>query len=280
MPLSSAVAHLCVFINAHLSFNDANKVAVIASSSQGAVFLYPTAATTAATQGKTTNAENDSTSDVEMAGSNNGTSTKPEKADANYYRPFHHVQQAITSSLKKHGDGLKAESLSPTTAMAGAMTLALTYINKQTILANSVIPSSDANASGAQSENAPVLLTSRILILSVTGHLENQYIPIMNTVFACQRMSIPIDIAKIAGGSVLLQQAAHETKGIYLEIENPQGLLQYLLMGLLSDSTGRKHLLSAKKEAVDFRAACFCHRKVIDMGFVCSICLSSESDLL
>lgn len=30
---------------------------------------------------------------------------------------------------------------------------------------------------------------------------------------------------------------------------------------------------------VDFRAACFCHRRVVDVGFVCSICLSSESDL-
>lgn len=26
---------------------------------------------------------------------------------------------------------------------------------------------------------------------------------------------------------------------------------------------------------VDFRAACFCHKKVVDVGFVCSICLSS-----
>lgn len=25
---------------------------------------------------------------------------------------------------------------------------------------------------------------------------------------------------------------------------------------------------------VDFRASCFCHRKVVDVGFVCSVCLS------
>jgi transcription initiation factor TFIIH subunit 3 len=25
---------------------------------------------------------------------------------------------------------------------------------------------------------------------------------------------------------------------------------------------------------VDFRAACFCHRNVVDTGFVCSVCLS------
>ncbi|KAE8244989.1 hypothetical protein A4X13_0g6134 [Tilletia indica] len=27
-------------------------------------------------------------------------------------------------------------------------------------------------------------------------------------------------------------------------------------------------------DSVDFRAACFCHRKVVDVGFVCSVCLS------
>jgi hypothetical protein len=27
---------------------------------------------------------------------------------------------------------------------------------------------------------------------------------------------------------------------------------------------------------VDFRAACFCHKNVVDVGFVCSVCLSSE----
>lgn len=28
---------------------------------------------------------------------------------------------------------------------------------------------------------------------------------------------------------------------------------------------------------VDYRAACFCHRELIDIGFVCSVCLSSKS---
>ena len=25
---------------------------------------------------------------------------------------------------------------------------------------------------------------------------------------------------------------------------------------------------------VDYRAACFCHRQLVDVGFVCSVCLS------
>ena len=34
--------------------------------------------------------------------------------------------------------------------------------------------------------------------------------------------------------------------------------------------------MSPGNVGVDFRAACFCHRKVVDLGFVCSVCLSSE----
>ncbi|KAK4150097.1 transcription factor Tfb4-domain-containing protein [Chaetomidium leptoderma] len=33
-------------------------------------------------------------------------------------------------------------------------------------------------------------------------------------------------------------------------------------------------LVTPSADAVDFRAACFCHRNVVDTGFVCSICLS------
>ena len=33
-------------------------------------------------------------------------------------------------------------------------------------------------------------------------------------------------------------------------------------------------LVSIPKSHVDFRAACFCHRQLIDIGFVCSVCLS------
>ena len=29
------------------------------------------------------------------------------------------------------------------------------------------------------------------------------------------------------------------------------------------------------KQRVDYRAACFCHRHLVEIGFVCSVCLSS-----
>ncbi len=60
-----------------------------------------------------------------------------------------------------------------------------------------------------------------------------------------------------------------------MHVDSPQGFLQYLMMAFLPDQTARKNLILPTQVDVDFRAACFCHKKVVDVGFVCSICLSS-----
>jgi hypothetical protein len=47
-----------------------------------------------------------------------------------------------------------------------------------------------------------------------------------------------------------------------------------LLWLFLPDEETRKMLVYPTKSEVDFRAACFCHHKLIDVGYVCSVCLS------
>jgi len=47
-----------------------------------------------------------------------------------------------------------------------------------------------------------------------------------------------------------------------------------LLWLFLPDESTRKMLVYPPKTHVDFRAACFCHRKLVDIGYVCSVCLS------
>ncbi|MCJ1370914.1 RNA polymerase II transcription factor B subunit 4 [Loxospora ochrophaea] len=267
LPLSKAIANLLVFINAHLAFNYANKVAIIASHIQRAEFLYPPSSSSAAAP-KPPIATNGS-ADIDMqdslptSSSVNGThhpNGNHPADDANKYRPFRLIEETLLTSLRALISTTTPSTLSstPTTSIAGALTLALTYINKQaTISPLSTNP-----------------LNSRILILSVSGDLAHQYIPIMNCIFASQRLNIPVDIAKIAGDTVFLQQASDATHGTYIKLEHPQGLLQYLMMGFLPDQTHRRSLISPTQVGVDFRAACFCHRRVVDVGFVCSICLS------
>ncbi|KAF2166035.1 hypothetical protein M409DRAFT_23762 [Zasmidium cellare ATCC 36951] len=291
LPLSKVVANLLVFINAHIAINHANRVAVLASHAERAEFLYPTPARA---QSAASHANGAGDGDVSMTDGNSMGRGGPVQApdDANKYRPFAHIEHALTSNLRDLMSRTTPAALSstPATMMAGALTMALTYISKQsaalpmgntTSQFNYSDPSAmaggnDFSSDGTRSSGA-MGLTSRILILSVSGDLANQYIPVMNSIFACQRLSIPIDILKLAGDTVFLQQAADATGGVYMALDNETraGFLQYLMFAYLPDQTARDHLIMpGEGEGVDFRAACFCHRRVVDIGFVCSICLS------
>lgn len=46
-------------------------------------------------------------------------------------------------------------------------------------------------------------------------------------------------------------------------------------MAFLPGVVVRKLLHLPGQEQIDLRAACFCHKKIVDIGYVCSICLSS-----
>jgi transcription initiation factor TFIIH subunit 3 len=293
LPLSKAVANLLVFVNAHLAINYANRVAVIASHSERAEWLYPTPAHTSAYRGQANGAHSNGP-DVEMQDAGETAVGGPVQApdDANKYRPFAQLEHAFLNNLRNLMSSTTTDAISstPSTMLAGALTRALAFISKQTAsiptaTTNTQFDYSDANAVGGNdlvsdpSRAATALsLTGRILIISVSGDLADRYIEIMNTIFACQRMSIPIDVLKLAGDPVFLQQAADTTDGIYMSLDIPQkraGLLQYLMFAYLPDQTARNHLIvPGEGEGVDFRAACFCHKKVVDIGYVCSICLS------
>ena len=206
----------------------------------------------------------------------------PNLDDANKYRPFALIESSLLASLRDliSKTAEKDVATTSTTQMAGALTLALSYINKATVLYSDTTSASKPAPSGIEAPEHSTGLQSRILVVSVSGDLAHQYIPIMNTTFAAQRLRIPIDILKLAGDTVFLQQASDTTKGIYMHLRSPQGLLQYLMRAFLPDQMARKNLVASTQEVVDFRAACFCHRKVVDVGFVCSICLSSKSSYL
>ncbi|KAI9836472.1 MAG: hypothetical protein M1819_001504 [Sarea resinae] len=307
LPLSKAIANILVFINAHLAFNYANKVAVIASHSQRAQFLYPSppSASTSLDHHDAPQLPASATGqeDTEMADAPpkpklkltlNGRKPTPSSAspaaeagqarttdDANKYLPFRLVEEEVMSNLRALIASTTASDISTTnsTQMAGALTLALSYTNKQA-LAYTESNGGSAGATGDRGGNdgrepeKAKQLQSRILVLSVSGDLAFQYIPVMNCIFAAQRQRIPIDILKIAGDTVFLQQASDATRGIYLPLDPRQGLLQYLMMAYLPSPLTRQHLIPPTQVNVDFRAACFCHKRVVDVGYVCSICLS------
>lgn len=283
--LSKAVSELLIFINAHLAFNHSNRVAVLASHCQEAVWLYPSSPLTA------------SDSSGKLA---QGIDAGSPPSDPNKYRPFALIEHELLHNLRLLLSRTTEADLlaSPTsTTLAGTLTLALSYISK-TVPAGAhgssatFNPDTIAQGSAARSSGGS---NARVLIVSTSGDLAAQYIPLMNLIFAAQHLRIPLDILKLAGDTVLLQQASYTTSGVFLtpasiptsasaeasngaavtEKSPPEvSLLPTLLFAFLPDPVTRAHLVPPTAVNVDFRAACFCHRRVVDIGYVCSICLS------
>ncbi|KAG5519420.1 hypothetical protein PMAC_002047 [Pneumocystis sp. 'macacae'] len=229
----SAIKEILVFLNAHLSSNQSNDLAVLASHTNFVQYLYPS---------------------VQASSEDNEKILEKNKEDqsfqkSNMYRPFYLMNKQIKDNLKKLIDEANQQDEdTPSTMIGGSLCMALAYVNRAMRNANK-------NRQKA-----------RILIISVSSDITFQYVPIMNCIFGAQK--------KIGGDTIFLQQASDATKGIYLHLDKPKSLLQYLLMIFLPDQRVRQHLALPLQLNVDFRAACFCHKKILDIGFVCSVCLS------
>lgn len=115
----------------------------------------------------------------------------------------------------------------------------------------------------------------RILCINGSPDVPAQYIATMNAIFSAQRHGVVIETCMVGtNDSAFLQQAAHITEGLYLRPRRTGALLQYLLTVFSADTYTRSFMQMPKLTGVDFRASCFCHKKTIDMGYVCSVCLS------
>ncbi|PHH82882.1 hypothetical protein CDD82_4417 [Ophiocordyceps australis] len=252
LPLSKAVANLLVFVNAHLAFSNANQVALIAAHVDRAVWLYPAPPRSA-------------TADAALASI---------PASANKYPHFAHIESTVTASIRHLTDATTEANLAQTTThLSGSLTLALSHINKAT-QALSATTAAVGDAVQANNVTAPMSLKGRILVISVSDSEPSQYIPTMNAVFAAAHARVAIDTLALAGDQAFLQQACSYTNGTFLVASKPQGMLTYLMFGLIADTEARKSLVTPTHDKDDFRVTCFCHFKVIDKALVCHECLS------
>lgn len=121
-------------------------------------------------------------------------------------------------------------------------------------------------------------------MLSIVTNFEEsskRYLPCMNGFFAAQRDSIMIDCCNLEHGEEtssscesLFQQGCQMTGGFYMRPKVPESLLEYLMTAFMADSSVRGFLRYPSACGVDYRASCFCHKKLVDTGYVCSVCLS------
>ncbi|KAI9296835.1 transcription factor Tfb4 [Neoconidiobolus thromboides FSU 785] len=261
-----ALEQILVFINAFLASSHNNQIALIAAHPKACEFIYPS--------------QKEIQPEVISRYENCGRKapiledgTKLELSKCGNYFEFKKVNIQIQENLDDFIGNMDIElndSRYKYSSITAAISKALCYTHQKI------------------KEEALNNLKSRILILSVSPDPPHHYIPMMNSIFSAQRMNIPLDIVKLAGeDSVFLQQGAHISGGQYLDLRpdiekskdeqyqsSPISLLQHLLFAFLPEHQIRDLMVSPCQPGVDFRASCFCHKNVINIGFVCSICLS------
>ncbi|KAJ1642536.1 RNA polymerase II transcription factor B subunit 4, partial [Dispira simplex] len=251
LPFENALKQTLIFLNAYLALKHDNQLVVLATTPRGCYFLYPPV--TDKTGQETASTTEDGPNGISLA-------TISIAQDGNLYQRFKLVDEEILTRVRvilQREKEMMQSPLTNTVMMTGALSRALCYINRY---------SRGDTLSQTQ---------ARILALSVSADSSSQYIQIMNCIFACQKQGIPLDVCKILGAdSTFLQQAANITGGVYIKLDHPSGLLEYLMLTFLQDAYTRKFLVAPEQSSVDFRAACFCHKKIVDIGYVCSVCLS------
>ncbi|KAG8183598.1 hypothetical protein JTE90_025150 [Oedothorax gibbosus] len=221
--------------------NPSNKLAIIGCHTKESAFLYPQPSST----------------DVDDLRPSDGQ-----------YELFAKIKNAVNTNVKDLVERGISEEIYTESLIAGAMTMALCCIllkeNSETLNIRAM----------KKQQILEKKLPARILVVTASGDSASQYMNFMNVFFTSQKEGILIDACVIEKDSGLLQQGCDITGGMYLKIQNVAALLQYLLWIFLPSVDTRKKMILPTRVHVDYRAACFCHRNLIEIGYVCSVCLS------
>uniref|UniRef100_A0A671VPZ2 General transcription factor IIH subunit 3 n=1 Tax=Sparus aurata TaxID=8175 RepID=A0A671VPZ2_SPAAU len=267
LTLSKCLDAVMVLGNSHMAMTRTNKLAVIASHCQDSHFLYP---------------------NKNWRGGDNGGEDASSSGDGKY-ELLSVANNLIAEEIRNVMTKTEVRGNSTETLLAGSLAKALCYIHRvskevegrQTFLLSSLIMLS--NWHGVSYRYLLMLpflfsvgqeIKSRILVVKAAEDCARQYMNFMNVIFAAQKQNILIDACVLDSDSGLLQQACDITGGLYLKIPQKIALAQYLLWVFLPDSEQRSQLVLPPPAHVDYRAACFCHRNLIEIGYVCSVCLS------
>uniref|UniRef100_A0A2I3RT44 General transcription factor IIH subunit 3 n=1 Tax=Pan troglodytes TaxID=9598 RepID=A0A2I3RT44_PANTR len=236
--LSKCIDAVMVLGNSHLFMNRSNKLAVIASHIQESRFLYP--------------GKNGRLGDF-FGDPGNLPEFNPSGSKDGKYELLTSANEVIVEEIKDLMTKSDIKGQHTETLLAGSLAKALCCIldNQE--------------------------MKSRILVIKAAEDSALQYMNFMNVIFAAQKQNILIDACVLDSDSGLLQQACDITGGLYLKVPQMPSLLQYLLWVFLPDQDQRSQLILPPPVHVDYRAACFCHRNLIEIGYVCSVCLSSKT---
>jgi len=234
MSLSQYMDAIIAFVNCHLMLKSTNQVALIAIDTMHCEFVYP---------------DEDSVAAMRNADAP-GTGGQCEL--------FSQVEQVMRRNVRNFMKyNLDQEMTRTEPLLEAACAQALCYIAR---VERDLMPGDKLN--------------SRILIVTGSENECDKYVRCMNVIYMAQKQKVTIDVCSLDHEIALLQQACDITDGIFFKVPQIGGLLQYLLWIFLPDLMVRKKLVVPTHSKVDYRPYCFCHKQLVDVGFVCSVCLS------
>jgi len=240
------VQHLNLFLAAFCCLDRKNSLAVLAHSERGGGYVWPPAAARTAPAGF-----------LEML--------RPAAVKAECLAQLYRLRYGDALYAALAGEeppplpaAASADSAAPTSgSLAQSLSLAVCYL-------------------AARRRDTPGL-PARILVCAAAADAPHAYIPSINAVFSAQRFGVPVDALLLGDtDSTVLQQAADLTRGMYVRPSPEQHrlLFQFMASQLLPGAASRGLLLLPPPQSVDLRASCFCHRRHVDLAFVCSVCLA------
>uniref|UniRef100_A0A914DA66 General transcription factor IIH subunit 3 n=1 Tax=Acrobeloides nanus TaxID=290746 RepID=A0A914DA66_9BILA len=114
-------------------------------------------------------------------------------------------------------------------------------------------------------------------MISLANDLSAEQNVLMNLFFAAHQHNIIVDVASLGDPIPILQQASDITAGTHMFIEKPELLLKDLMQNCLVNSSESHEVFNRSDPTIiDYRAACHCHHKLVQIGYVCSVCLTIQ----
>lgn len=263
-PFSTIFSQILIFLNAFMLLSKQNKLSVIAAHPRTAEYLYPNSFTDNTTQissSRTTSerkrkedAENNDDDEVMLVNDQQQTARSSSSSSVSVI-----VKKEVQRLIKRHQSAVvkNSEVEENGSMFAPAVSLGLCYINRL----KRVFPK----------------LRSRLLVISASEDNTYEYVTMMNAIFSAHKLQVPVDSCVLhSEDSLFLQQASAITSGLYLHpsAAHQSAVLQHLLFTFLPDPISRSHLILPQQSSVDYRATCFCHRRVVDQAMVCPVCLA------
>lgn len=249
--LKETVTSIIVMLNSHLALSSSNEIALYIANSYniGAKMIYPKIG------GDSIKENNKRRKNFASSGINRQFKSVDLSIVGEILDIVERQPDSVKSVFGKTNKGDIDTSKQINGTLVGALSSTLSYINK------------------IQNRDDGTMLKSRTLIISVSDDNSVPYISMMNCIFAAQKMKTSIDVCKLGKDSTFLQQASDATNGVYVYIKHPKGLIQYLSTALFIDPMLRPIIVLPTNSNIDFRASCFITNKVVDIGYVCSVCL-------